>query len=295
MPRSRSGYAGVAARLVCWTVFIAPAAASEAGAPAAVDALRVTPPRAGLRGPDAVQQLAVDGLSAGTEAGDLTDLAAYETSDAKVATVDASGIVTARGDGSATIWVTRGPLKVEVPVTVRDFAQGPPINFANQVVPIFTKLGCNAGGCHGKASGQNGFRLSLLGFEPDLDYETLVVEGRGRRLFPASPGQSLLLRKATAKVPPRRRPEDGARLARVSRRRPLDRRRDAQGVARRPDRRPHRDRPSGADHAQGLASATRRDGPLHRRIDRGRDPLGPVSDQRGRGRRGRRRREGRDP
>ena len=43
---------------------------------------------------------------------------------------------------------------------------------------------CNSGGCHGKASGQNGFRLSLLGFEPALDYETLVNEGRGRRLFP---------------------------------------------------------------------------------------------------------------
>ena len=55
------------------------------------------------------------------------------------------------------------------------------INFANQVVPIFTKLGCNAGGCHGKASGQNGFKLSLLGFEPEVDFNALVKEARGRR------------------------------------------------------------------------------------------------------------------
>ena len=68
-------------------------------------------------------------------------------------------------------------------------------------MPVFTKLGCNAGGCHGKASGQNGFRLSLLGFEPALDYETLVKEGRGRRLFPAAPDASLLLEKAIARVP----------------------------------------------------------------------------------------------
>ena len=88
-----------------------------------------------------------------------------------------------------------------LPVTVKEFAAGLPVNFANQVVPIFTKLGCNAGGCHGKASGQNGFRLSLLGFEPALDYETLVKEGRGRRVFPAAPEASLLLLKATAKVP----------------------------------------------------------------------------------------------
>src|SRR5262249_31001928 len=61
---------------------------------------------------------------------------------------------------------------------------------------IFTKLGCNSGGCHGKSGGQNGFALSLLGFVPELDYQTLVKENRGRRLFPASPDNSLLLLKA---------------------------------------------------------------------------------------------------
>src|SRR4051794_355923 len=76
----------------------------------------------------------------------------------------------------------------------------PPISFLNEVVPIFTRLGCNAGGCHGKASGQNGFKLSLLGFEPQEDYEYLVKESRGRRLFPAAPEQSLLLRKATGQA-----------------------------------------------------------------------------------------------
>ena len=94
-----------------------------------------------------------------------------------------------------------GPLEAAVPVEVKDHAAGLPINFANQVVPVFTKLGCNSGGCHGKSGGQNGFRLSLLGFEPTLDYETLVNEGRGRRLFPAAPERSLLLTKATAAVP----------------------------------------------------------------------------------------------
>src|SRR5207248_7085475 len=72
-----------------------------------------------------------------------------------------------------------------------------PIHFGNQIVPIFTKLGCNSGGCHGKASGQDGFKLSLLGFEPDVDYNALVKEARGRRVFPASPDNSLLLLKAS--------------------------------------------------------------------------------------------------
>jgi hypothetical protein len=75
-----------------------------------------------------------------------------------------------------------------------------PINFTNQIVPIFTKLSCNSGGCHGKASGQNGFKLSLLGFEPDVDFAALVKEGRGRRLVPAAPEHSLLLLKATGQM-----------------------------------------------------------------------------------------------
>ena len=71
-----------------------------------------------------------------------------------------------------------------------------PINFPNHIVPIFTKLGCNSGGCHGKSGGQNGFALSLLGFVPEFDYAALVKEARGRRLLPGAPEHSLLLLKA---------------------------------------------------------------------------------------------------
>src|SRR5262249_47977114 len=56
---------------------------------------------------------------------------------------------------------------------------------------------CNGGGCHGKSGGQNGFALSLLGFVPELDYQTLVKENRGRRLLTTSPDHSLLLLKAS--------------------------------------------------------------------------------------------------
>src|SRR5439155_12499008 len=60
---------------------------------------------------------------------------------------------------------------------------------------------CNAGACHGQARGQNGFALSLLGFDPVFDHDAIVKEARGRRVFPAVPEESLLLRKATARVP----------------------------------------------------------------------------------------------
>ncbi len=89
--------------------------------------------------------------------------------------------------------------QVALEITGLDHLQ--PVSFAHQVVPIFTKLGCNGGGCHGKAAGQGGFKLSLLGFEPREDFEHLVNESRGRRLFPAAPAQSLLLLKATNRSP----------------------------------------------------------------------------------------------
>ena len=77
-----------------------------------------------------------------------------------------------------------------------------PLSFSNDVVPVLTKAGCNVGVCHAKAGGgQNGFQLSVLGFEPRDDYERFVHEGRGRRLFVASPDQSLVLRKASGQLP----------------------------------------------------------------------------------------------
>ena len=77
----------------------------------------------------------------------------------------------------------------------------PEIDFTNDIVPIFTKFGCNGGGCHGKSTGRGGFKLSLFGFESDLDYNEIVHGSRGRRLFLGVPKRSLLLTKPTMQVP----------------------------------------------------------------------------------------------
>jgi hypothetical protein len=74
------------------------------------------------------------------------------------------------------------------------------INFANDVVPLLTRAGCNSGGCHGKQAGRKGFKLSLFGFDPVFDHQALTSESRGRRVFPAAPAQSLILLKATSRV-----------------------------------------------------------------------------------------------
>ena len=76
-----------------------------------------------------------------------------------------------------------------------------PVSFDNDVVPVLTRFGCNAGGCHGKLAGQNGFRLSLRGYAPELDHATITREALGRRINAASPEESLLVRKAANLIP----------------------------------------------------------------------------------------------
>lgn len=77
----------------------------------------------------------------------------------------------------------------------------PTVSFENDVLPILTRAGCMAGACHAKSDGQNGFQLSIFSYDPDSDYREIVYDARGRRIFPSSPDQSLILLKATNQVP----------------------------------------------------------------------------------------------
>jgi hypothetical protein len=168
--------------------------------PGEVKALAVHPSAIALNGSDDAQQLVLSATVAAGRLQDLTGDVKYEVADPKLVRVTSGGRIIPLANGKTTITASFGDKVVKVPCTVSAVDVNLPINFGNQVVPIFTKLGCNAGGCHGKASGQNGFKLSLLGFDPALDYDALVKEARGRRLFPASPDQSLLLLKATGTI-----------------------------------------------------------------------------------------------
>ncbi|MBY0227804.1 MAG: DUF1553 domain-containing protein [Gemmataceae bacterium] len=168
--------------------------------PVEVKSIASYPAKIALKGLDDANQAIVTAILPSGELVDLTHDVAYEVSDEKVARVTSTGRVVPLANGKATVTAKYGTHAVKTEVTITHCETDQPINFANQIVPIFTKLGCNSGGCHGKQSGQNGFRLSLLGFEPDLDFMTLVKEGRGRRLFPAAPETSLLLTKGAGQV-----------------------------------------------------------------------------------------------
>jgi hypothetical protein len=155
-----------------------------------------------LKDRDARQQLFATGVYSSGQLRDHTRKVEYAAQPEGIVQVDVNGLATPLADGKATIVAKDASgLTATLPVTVTGMTTDVPINFKNQIVPVFTKLGCNSGGCHGKASGQNGFKLSLLGFYPDEDYEFLVKEARGRRLSPSSPGQSLLLLKPVGRSP----------------------------------------------------------------------------------------------
>jgi hypothetical protein len=74
-------------------------------------------------------------------------------------------------------------------------------SFRSDVMPVFFRAGCNAGTCHGSASGKDGYMLSLFGYDPAGDYRRTVEELPGRRVNAAVPSESLLLLKATGAVP----------------------------------------------------------------------------------------------
>ena len=154
-----------------------------------------------IEGKDARVQLIVTATHAEGRLSDATRNVEFSVEPKDVLSIDETGLMTPLKDGTAQVTASLGGKTSTLPVHVTDFAGTKPINFKNQIVPIFTKLGCNSGGCHGKASGQNGFKLSLLGFYPKDDYEFLVKESRGRRIFPTAPEKSLLLTKPIGESP----------------------------------------------------------------------------------------------
>lgn len=163
--------------------------------------IEVAPAEVRINGSDGLAQVVVTGIDARGEPVDLTPSARYAMADATIARVEPGGLVRPSKDGRTALTIKAGGKTATVPVVVADMANARPVHFVGEVVPILTKFGCNAGGCHGKSTGQNGFKLSLLGFDPRSDFDALVREGRGRRVFPPEPRQSLFLRKPTASIP----------------------------------------------------------------------------------------------
>jgi len=129
---------------------------------------------------------------------DVTDDAVMKTESPEIE-IGKNGYIEPRKQGKAEVTVALGALKTKFSVTVQDAAV-PEIHFVRDVQPVLSKLGCNAGTCHGSAKGKNGFKLSLRGYDPEYDYQALINDLSGRRYDRVNVEESVVLLKPTAEV-----------------------------------------------------------------------------------------------
>ncbi|HLW66815.1 MAG TPA: DUF1549 domain-containing protein, partial [Gemmataceae bacterium] len=165
-----------------------------------IASITVDPASLRMQGPNAAYSLLVTGQTSDGRLVDLTQQARYRSIQPSIATVMEAGLVRAVADGETRIEIETANTKLIVPVTVTGSAQPRVFHFENDIEPILGRFGCNSSGCHGKAEGQNGFKLSVFGFDPVADHAALVKEDRGRRTIATAPEQSLLLRKAAGRM-----------------------------------------------------------------------------------------------
>ncbi len=169
-----------------------------------LERLAVFPAEVSLNSPYATQRLVVEAYFPDGHQEDRTAQAKFSSSVPDVAEVDEFGVVRAVADGDAVITVTAGQhrtaVPVSVPVKVRNMKKAFTWSFRNHVVPVMTKAGCNSGPCHGAAAGKNGFKLTLRGYDPQMDYQVLTRQAVGRRVVKREPARSLILLKPTLAI-----------------------------------------------------------------------------------------------
>jgi hypothetical protein len=163
--------------------------------------VHVDPDHLTLVGPGCRFSLLVSGETAQHEIVDLTRTARFGSRAASVAQIGPDGVAQSVSDGHTQIEVTAAGKTLKIAVQVVGSHQSRSLHFENDILPILSRFGCNSSGCHGKAEGQNGFKLSIFGFDPRADRLALLEEGRGRRIFLPAPDESLMLKKATGSVP----------------------------------------------------------------------------------------------
>lgn len=163
--------------------------------------LRCDPPNVQLHEASERFHLLVRGKTASGQIVDLTRSAKYQGEAPGVFSVSAQGVIKALGDGAGFVGVTALNLTQRVSVEVTGTSRQRLFNFENDISPVLSRYGCNSSGCHGKAEGQNGFKLSVFGYDPRADYKALTMESRGRRIFLSAPEQSLMLLKMSGTMP----------------------------------------------------------------------------------------------
>ncbi|MFN5104440.1 MAG: DUF1549 and DUF1553 domain-containing protein [Planctomycetota bacterium] len=174
---------------------------APAPAPAAVayKSLAVYPPAIKISASNDLQHvIAVATRSDGITI-DVSDQVQWKLENPAVAKLE-NLVIYPVADGATQLVVSFNGLEARSTLEITQSQTPRTVGFERDVLPIFTKVGCNTGSCHGAARGKDGFRLSLFGFDPLGDYQRITREIGIRRINLAVPDQSLLLLKATGSV-----------------------------------------------------------------------------------------------
>jgi hypothetical protein len=163
--------------------------------------IEILPSSISILGPRYNQRLLVEGTFADGHQEELTPQVTLTVSNPRVAIVDKDHFTLPEGDGQATITGTLQGHRAVATVNVKDFEATTAWSFRNDVLPVMTKMGCNSGPCHGAAAGKNGFKLTLRGYDPEVDYYTLTHQALARRTEVMEPARSLILLKPTLTIP----------------------------------------------------------------------------------------------
>jgi len=171
----------------------------------AADDFSVSPPRVELKGNFAeaqllVQQTRQDG-TVDKRSADLTHVATYKSIDEKIVVVSPTGQLLASGNGTTTVTAAVNGTAHSAEIVVSGFEAEPKISFDTYIRPTISRLGCNAGSCHASQFGKGDFILSVVGFDPVLDHNSMVRDRQQRRINLVQPEESLLLKKPTMQIP----------------------------------------------------------------------------------------------
>ncbi|HZV07461.1 MAG TPA: DUF1549 domain-containing protein [Gemmataceae bacterium] len=161
--------------------------------------LEAQPPRVELKTPFEYSQLLLTAQLADGGQIDVTRIAKIEAP-AQLVRVNATGVVRPVADGKGNLKITLQGQTLALPVEVKGQKEKYNVSFVRDVMPALSRMGCNAGTCHGAAKGKNGFKLSLRGYDPLFDHRSLTDDLKGRRFNRAAPDASLMLLKCTGTV-----------------------------------------------------------------------------------------------
>jgi WD40 repeat protein len=174
--------------------------AEKLPANAKIVALDVEPKSIKFTNPYQYTQLLITARLENGDAFDATRVAKVEMG-TPLAAITPSQLVRPIAEGDGEIAISLNGQTAKVPVSVSGLKTTYTADFLHDVNPIFGRLGCNAGTCHGANKGKNGFKLSLRGVDAVFDVRSFLDDHAGRRANIASPDDSLMLLKPTASVP----------------------------------------------------------------------------------------------